>query len=135
MEVFEMGGSTELLPCPFCGGRGELGFEAGQRGWKCIVCTECDCTTPVFASVARAEKAWNNRHRIAGQAELRAALTLCADQLAQIRAANDPDDADSYRADDREGCLDWTFAAAEEAEKAARAALQPLSQAGEESRG
>lgn len=54
---------------------------------------------------------------------LRAALKLCADQLSTIRIANDPDDEDSYRSDDREGCLDWTHAAAAEAEKAARAAL------------
>jgi len=54
---------------------------------------------------------------------IRAALTLCTNQLEAIRKANDPDDADSYRSDDREGCLDWTFAAAEEAEIAARTAL------------
>jgi hypothetical protein len=62
-------------------------------------------------------------HRIAGQAELRAALELGAAQLASIREANDAENPESYRADDREGCLDWTFAMAEETEKALRQAL------------
>ena len=57
------------------------------------------------------------------EAALEAALKLAAGQFESIRQANDADDPDSYPADDREGCLDWTFAMAEEAEKAARHVL------------
>lgn len=66
---------------------------------------------------------------------LRAALTLTVGQLTAIREANDPDDADSYRCDDREGCLDWTHAAAAEAEKAGLAALAvPINKIGEDAK-
>lgn len=66
---------------------------------------------------------------------LRAALELAVAQLTAIREANDPDDADSYRCDDREGCLDWTYAAAAEAEKAVLAALSvPINKIGEDAK-
>jgi len=83
---------------------------------------EQEAALPTEAAAALAAAHARIRDLEQREARLREALDEAADQLGTIRQANDADDPDSYRADDREGCLDWTYARADEAEKAARAA-------------
>lgn len=54
-------------------------------------------------------------------AETRAVMLRLVKVLEEIAKATNPESPDeNYRADDREGCLDWVFGSAEEAVAAAR---------------
>lgn len=83
-----------------------------RAAWKAMVAHRRTATTA------------ENEALKARVAALEAALGLAAEQFKSIREANDPDDPSSYRSEDHEDCLDWTFAMADESEKSARHYLQ-----------
>lgn len=52
---------TETLkPCPFCGGKPDLGSYSSSRTWI-VVCSKCEAETQVYETKREAVKAWNAR--------------------------------------------------------------------------
>lgn len=62
--------TTELLPCPFCGGEAELYSTVPTHDgfWSCI-CRDCGASTS-FGSEAEAITAWNTRAEDAASTEM-----------------------------------------------------------------
>ena len=54
--------TTELLPCPFCGGEAEVfnPFDKTAGTW-CVICRECACASGFEQTEAEAIAAWNTR--------------------------------------------------------------------------
>jgi hypothetical protein len=55
--------APRLNPCPFCGGRGELGLMPGTTGWWRVRCKDYHCGGTTWALQGRevAVSAWNRR--------------------------------------------------------------------------
>ncbi|MDB5531607.1 MAG: Restriction alleviation protein Lar [Devosia sp.] len=52
----------KLLPCPFCDGEAETGFEDSHNGGH-VRCTQCGVIGPVWANdTLEAVVGWNKRH-------------------------------------------------------------------------
>lgn len=49
-----------LKPCPFCGGKPELGSYGKSRNWI-VVCSKCEVETKIYETEHEAVKAWNAR--------------------------------------------------------------------------
>lgn len=117
----------ELKPCPFCGEQGflerrDLPDRPLAVRWF-IECRNGDCHLKVETSTHAIQEiaicAWNTRAAEASLAILVAQQEAMRTALENIRDATDPDAVEeNYRADDREGCLDYVF-------ETARAALSP----------
>jgi hypothetical protein len=105
-----MSDKTELLPCPFCGGEMKLdpGAASFARGPGEVYVT-CDCGAMGAGGKTPDEAiaVWNRRATIQPTAAIAA--------LQSIKEMTDANDPESYRCDDREGCLDTVFAVASEA--------------------
>lgn len=58
-----------LLPCPFCGGKAETGFEDSYNGGH-VQCSDCGAVGPVWSNdVGKAVEAWNRRAAFTQSAE------------------------------------------------------------------
>lgn len=55
---------SELLPCPFCGGKAKThityGFHAQIIG-ACVLCEECGASTNTYITSEAANAAWSRR--------------------------------------------------------------------------
>ena len=55
---------SELLPCPFCGGKA---FADGEHSWWQVACNNCgavvDNMGENYSTEENADKAWNTRHQ------------------------------------------------------------------------
>lgn len=51
---------TELKPCPFCGGKPDLGSYSSSENWI-VVCSKCEAETQIYETEREAVKAWNTR--------------------------------------------------------------------------
>jgi Lar family restriction alleviation protein len=61
MTLHEAGLEAALLPCPFCGGEAETGFEDFHSGGH-VRCSQCGVTGPVWSNdTDEAITAWNRR--------------------------------------------------------------------------
>ncbi|WP_421439983.1 Lar family restriction alleviation protein [Agrobacterium tumefaciens] len=64
-----MGERSELLPCPFCGGKAKTSFRSGVTGRVCrskwfrgfIKCSACEATGPMKNNPQAAINSWNQR--------------------------------------------------------------------------
>lgn len=52
---------TKLKPCPFCGGKPDLGSYSSSGNWI-VVCSKCEAETQIYETEQKAVKAWNTRH-------------------------------------------------------------------------
>lgn len=51
---------TKLKPCPFCGGKPDLGSYSSSGNWI-VVCSKCEAETQVYETEQEVVKAWNAR--------------------------------------------------------------------------
>jgi len=106
-----------MKPCPFCGGEASTWTTSAascDSADHVLGCEDCGFFAP-FASVFESREvpqsaiaAWNRRAPDEKDAE----IARLREALAGIASMTDPDDPNSYRSDDREGCLDTVHACA-----------------------
>ena len=51
---------SELLPCPFCGGKAEVMTSAGI---STVCCSGCQTMIGMYPSVQKTTEAWNTRYK------------------------------------------------------------------------
>lgn len=51
---------TDMKPCPFCGGKPELGSYSRFGNWI-VVCSKCEAETQIYETEQEAIEAWNTR--------------------------------------------------------------------------
>lgn len=107
----------ELLPCPFCGGEAEIRRYGDTRKSTIVGCVDCHCEIEGPETFNHGTQ-WNTRHTTPDP--LRDAAPDLYAALEKIQRMTDADDDESYRADDREGCLDAVYGTAETALAKAR---------------
>ena len=64
MKAQELNGlQSQLKPCPYCGGKGQLKPMPGAPMWFRVRCEayECGCTTWALMGAPDAATAWNRR--------------------------------------------------------------------------
>ena len=59
--------TTELLPCPFCGGEAETFNPFNADGTWCVLCSECAAATGFEQTEAEAIAAWNSRAELGSE--------------------------------------------------------------------
>lgn len=52
--------TTELKPCPFCGGEASINRPSGRMLF-CVVCDDCDANSGYYFTEEDAARAWNSR--------------------------------------------------------------------------
>lgn len=53
--------TSELKPCPFCGGEAGLYISPAKYGWKYAFCKKCFSSMDDYDTEAEAVEAWNTR--------------------------------------------------------------------------
>lgn len=91
-------GGVVLLPCPFCGGRGEVG---GLIPW--VECQACEASGPQAETEEAAIAAWNTRTH---SAEIAGALEQLRDLYDSIRTVYDAVPALPITADTMDAATD-----------------------------